>query len=38
VGKFRSHYPTLSYRYDLRAILEAIYDGWSTRVPKRAAA
>jgi CDP-paratose 2-epimerase len=38
VGKFQSHYPQWSYRYDLRAILEAIYDGWSTRVPARIAA
>jgi len=38
VSKFRDHYPGWSYRYDLRAILEAIYDGWSTRAPHRAAA
>ncbi len=38
VSKFRAHYPGWSFRYDLRAILAAIYDGWSTRVPKRAAA
>lgn len=38
VSKFRFHYPAWSYRYDLRAILEAIYDGWSRRTPVRAAA
>jgi CDP-paratose 2-epimerase len=38
VSKFRAHYPAWSYRYDLRAILAAIYDGWSSRAPKRAAA
>jgi CDP-paratose 2-epimerase len=38
VSKFRFHYPNWSYRYDLRGILEAIYSGWSTRVPTRVAA
>ena len=31
VRKFRAHYPAWEYRYDLRAILAAIYDGWQTR-------
>ncbi|MHB1036353.1 MAG: NAD-dependent epimerase/dehydratase family protein [Pirellulales bacterium] len=35
VSKFRAHYPSWSYRYDLRAILQEIYQGWEARVPHR---
>ena len=31
VGKFRTHYPDWSYRYDLQAIVETIYQGWRER-------
>jgi CDP-paratose 2-epimerase len=31
VSKFRAHYPQWSYRYNLRDILQAIYEGWKTR-------
>ena len=38
VNKFQTHYPQWSYRYDLHAILEAIYDGWQVRGnPRRTA-
>jgi CDP-paratose 2-epimerase len=35
VRKFRSHYPAWSYRYDLDAIIDAVYQGWCER-PARA--
>ena len=39
VSKFKSHYPAWSYRYDLRAIAEAIHQGWCDRAsPHRTAA
>jgi CDP-paratose 2-epimerase len=31
VRKFQAHYPDWSYRYDLQAIVEAIYQGWRER-------
>jgi CDP-paratose 2-epimerase len=31
VGKFRSHFPQWSYKYDLRTILEQICSGWQNR-------
>jgi CDP-paratose 2-epimerase len=31
VGKFRSHYPQWSYKYDLMDILEQICSGWQNR-------
>ncbi|MBS0210312.1 MAG: NAD-dependent epimerase/dehydratase family protein [Planctomycetes bacterium] len=38
VSKFRAHFPTWSYRYDLRDILSEIHRSWSLRHPRRAAA
>lgn len=38
VSKFKMHYPTWSYRYDLVALLQAIYQGWCVRAPQRQAA
>ncbi len=32
VTKFRSHFPEWSYRYELRAICEQIYQGWCERL------
>lgn len=32
VGKFQSHYPGWSFRYDLSAIIEAVYEGWRKRL------
>jgi CDP-paratose 2-epimerase len=32
VNKFRAHYPRWSYEYDLRAILQAVYQGWDNRL------
>jgi CDP-paratose 2-epimerase len=32
VGKFQAHYPQWAYRYDLRAILNEIYESWSKRM------
>jgi CDP-paratose 2-epimerase len=31
VNKFRAHYPQWSYQYNLRDILQVIYEGWRTR-------
>jgi CDP-paratose 2-epimerase len=31
VNKFKNHFPSWSYRYDLQAIIEAIYQGWRER-------
>jgi CDP-paratose 2-epimerase len=33
VRAFRADFPNWSYRYDLRAIVEAIYQGWCQRTP-----
>ncbi len=39
VSKFQRHYPGWAYRYDLHALIEAIYQGWRTRTqPQRKAA
>jgi CDP-paratose 2-epimerase len=39
VNKFRQHFPQWSYRYDMRGIVAAIYEGWCERqkVARRAA-
>ncbi len=39
VSKFKTHYPDWSYRYDLEAIIQSIYQGWCERSqPRRVAA
>jgi CDP-paratose 2-epimerase len=35
VNKFRAHYPRWSYAYDLRAIVQAVYQGWCNRLGDR---
>ena len=32
IRKFESHYPGWSFRYDLPAIVEAVYEGWRERL------